>query len=326
MNLDPESQNLLRMGELVVKNELTGRTALAFLERVDALHEKGLPSGAKTGWPSVDSHYTVCPGQMTILTGWPGSGKSEWLDALLLNLARQGWRLCLFSPENQPNEIHVVKFLEKFVGKPFGAGPTERMTKEEAAEAATEIDQWFSFITPAFTSEKLSFTIQEVLDAAEFDFRKRDLWQSKEHFLGLVIDPWNELEHLRPQGLSETEYVSQTLSLIRNWARKHNVHVWVVAHPQKLKRLENGKLPVPTPDTISGSQHWWNKADACITVWREFGETPSQSVEIHVQKVRFKHIGRQGMVQLLYDRITGRYHEPVVTPVEVKRKVVGVDF
>lgn len=323
MNLEPE--NLLRLTELS-KEPLVGRAPTLYRERVESLYQKGLPSGAKTGWPTVDKHYTVCPGQMTILTGWPGSGKSEWLDALLLNLARQGWRFALFSPENQPNEIHVVKFLEKFVGKPFGAGPTERMTPDEAAEASTEIDEWFRFITPAFSTDRLSFTIEEVLRAAEADFRMRGLWMQNENPTGVVIDPWNELEHMRPQGLSETEYVSQTLSLIRNWARKHNVHVWLVAHPQKLRRLENGKLPIPTPDTISGSQHWWNKADACVTVWREFGETPSQTVEIHVQKVRFKHIGRQGMVQLLYDRITGRYHEPKPHISEVRRGVAGIDF
>jgi twinkle protein len=323
MNLEPA--DIQRMEE-IRNTPLVGRRPLTFKDRVDTLHDKGLPPGSKTGWPSVDRHYTVCPGQMTILTGWPGSGKSEWLDALLLNLARQGWRFALYSPENQPNEIHVVKFLEKFVGKPFGAGPTERMTKDEATEAATEIDEWFSFISPVFGTDKLSFTIDEVLKAAELDFRLRSLWAGSNP-LGVVIDPWNELEHLRPSGLSETEYVSQTLSLIRSWARAHNVHVFLVAHPQKLRRLEDGKLPIPTPDTISGSQHWWNKADACITVWREFGETPSQTVEIHVQKIRFKHIGKQGMVQLTYDRITGKYFEPVTTPVDVKRKAVaGIDF
>jgi hypothetical protein len=46
-----------------------------------------------------------------------------------------------------------------------------------------------------------------------------------------------------------------------------------VAHPQKVAR-ENGKLPVPRPDMISGSQHWWNKADNAITVWRDM-ENPT---------------------------------------------------
>lgn len=303
-----DALNSLRMADLT-KCELVARAPRAFEERIRGLWEKGLPAGFSTGWRSVDKCYTVAPGQLTIITGWPGSGKSEWLDALLLNLAKQGWRLGIYSPENQPHEIHVVKFLEKHVGKPFGAGPTSRMTQDEAVEASTDIDEWFRFISPASTTDRLSFAIDEVLQAAELDFRMRGLWGQKENPLGLVIDPWNELEHLRPSMLSETEYVSQTLSMIRAWARAHAVHVWVVAHPQKLKRDDGGVLPVPRPDAISGSQHWWNKADACITVWRELGEARRDETDVHVWKIRFKHIGTPGKVTLNYDRISGRYHE-----------------
>jgi twinkle protein len=61
---------------------------------------------------------------------------------------------------------------------------------------------------------------------------------------------------------------------------------------------------------ISGSQHWWNKADQCITVWRDY-DAGTSDVEIHVQKVRFKHHGKIGKATLEYDRVTGRYHEPL---------------
>lgn len=311
-----ERQDLIRQGELL-DCPLVARSPLIFRNRIEDLWDKGLPPGASTGWQSVDRHYTVAPGQLTIVTGWPGSGKSEWLDALFLNLAKSGWRFCVYSPENQPTEIHVVKYLEKFAHKPFGAGVTQRMTKDEAIEAATEIDEWFKFIGPSFSTEQLSFTILEVLQAAEADFRARKLWsrvtdhvtRDTGHQLGIVIDPWNELEHLRPRDISETEYVAQTLSMVRAWARKNNVHVWLVAHPQKLKRDEDQKLPVPRPDAISGSQHWWNKADACITVWRELGDGRKDETDIHVWKVRFKHIGTPGKVTLRYDRVTGIYSE-----------------
>ena len=126
---------------------------------------------------------------------------------------------------------------------------------------------------------------------------------------GLVVDPYNELEHWRPPGMSETEYVSEQLSFIRNWARANDVHVWIVAHPQKVPR-ENGKLPTPRPDMISGSQHWWNKADCCICVWRDPSDTESRNVDVIVQKVRFKHIGKPGVCTLEYERATGRYFEP----------------
>ena len=36
---------------------------------------------------SLDEYYTVRPGEFTVLTGIPNSGKSNWLDALNVNLA-----------------------------------------------------------------------------------------------------------------------------------------------------------------------------------------------------------------------------------------------
>jgi twinkle protein len=264
-----------------------------------ALWNAGMPSGALTGWPSVDRHYTVAEGMVTVLTGWPGSGKSEWLDALLINLARQGWHTAIFSPENQPLNLHASKLLEKVVGKPFGRGPTERIAQLEIDAALDQIDGWFRFIA---APEGGGLSAKAVLETAE-------AWlKSHPGKRGLVIDPWNELEHWRPHGLSETEYISQTLSHVRNWARSRRVHVWLVAHPQKVAR-ENGKLPIPRPDMISGSQHWWNKADMAVTIYRDMEQPDRQEIDVYVMKVRFKHLGRPGCVQLRYDRVTGRYHE-----------------
>lgn len=278
------------------------------------LWKNGMPSGDRTGWPALDKHYTVSPGQLTVVTGWPGSGKSEWLDALLVNLSMQGWKFALFSPENQPVELHIAKLLEKISGKPFGHGPTERLSEDEVDEYADELDQAFGFIE-APGDEPV--TVKDVIESAQpflerFEGAKR----------GLVIDPWNELEHWRPAGLSETEYVSKTLSMVRNWARRNSVHVWIVAHPQKMRR-EDGKLPIPRPDMIAGSSHWWNKGDACITVYRDFDRLDSAEVDVYVQKVRFKHIGRPGFVTLQYDRVTGRYTEPKKTLAVVDGKGRG---
>lgn len=281
---------------------------LAHREELHELWRNGLRPGDRTGWPSLDKFYTVAPGQLTVITGWPGAGKSEWLDALLVNISKQGWKVAIFSPENQPVGLHIAKLLEKRCGKPFGAGPTERMSMEEVDEVADELEQSFGFMqcgTGALSTKDVLESATPFLEKCE---GKR----------ALVIDPWNELEHWRPSDRSETEYVSQTLSMIRNWARMNNVHVFIVAHPQKMRR-EEGKLPIPRPDMISGSQHWWNKADAAICVWRDFDNLDSQNVDIHVQKVRFKHIGRPGLVTLRYDRVTGRY-------AEIIRQVTAGDY
>lgn len=274
--------------------------------RVFALHRAGgLPRGSLTGWPAVDKLYTVAMGQWTCVTGIPNSGKSEFVDALLVNLAKhEPWRFFIYSPENWPLELHHAKILEKYIGKPFNPGPTERMDEEDVEAGEAWMKGKFRFCKPNRPD------IVSILDEASDHIRSYGdaenpgLWKA-----GVIVDPWNQLEHHRPGYQTMTEYVSDTLTQVIERVREYNFHLWLVAHPAKMQRLRDGMYPIPTPRDISDSAHFWNKADACITVHRDQVEG-SQDVEIHVQKVRFKHVGHIGLATLKYDRITGRYFEP----------------
>jgi twinkle protein len=86
--------------------------------------------------------------------------------------------------------------------------------------------------------------------------------------------------------------------------------LWIVAHPAKLYRDKNGKIPIPTPYDISGSARWRDKSDNCITVWRDLSAEGGSIIEIHVQKVRFKQDGKIGTGELTYNWRTGTYHLP----------------
>ena len=271
--------------------------------RVVALYRAGgLPLGALTGWPSVDRLYTVGLGQWTLLTGTPNSGKSEWLDALMVNLAKaEPWRFYIYSPENWPLELHHSKVIEKYIGKPFNPGPNERLDEEELDAAETWMEGKFHFGKP--NRPDIVSIVDEAIEHVA------SVAQPAQWKTGIVVDPWNQLEHYRPVNQTMTEYVSATLSAVIERVREYGVHLWLVAHPAKLRKDRDGKYPVPTPHDIADSAHFWNKADNCITVWRDQAEG-GQAVDIHIQKVRFKHIGRIGMVTLNYDRVTGRYHEP----------------
>ncbi len=262
------------------------------------LYETGLEKGVSTGWEEVDQFYTVRPGEFTVVTGVPNSGKSNWLDDLCVQLNREnGWRFALFSPENQPIEDHQARIIEKHIGKPFSDGPTPRMTPDERDRGIAWLDENFFWILP---DEDDDWTLDNVLTAA------RRLVQVK-GIRGLVIDPWNELEHHRHKDQTETEYISVSLKHMRNFARKNGVHLWIVAHPKMMSR-DGGKYPVPSLYDISGSAHWRNKCDNGIVVWRDL-ERPGNEVEIHVQKVRFRQIGKIGTARLEYRKATATYHE-----------------
>lgn len=267
-----------------------------YSESMDRLYRYGMPSGLATPWASVNPLYTVMAGEWTLVTGIPGHGKSEWLDALMVRLAQDhGWCFAIFSPENQPTEYHLSKLAEKYIGKPFGSGPSDRMTPDEKEIAIGFLDDHFVFLMPELP------TVEGLIERLKCIVKRRGI-------RGVVLDPWNEIDHTRTGGLSETEYISQSLSKLRAFARAHGVHLWIVAHPTKLQKEPDGSYPVPTPYDVAGSAHWRNKADNCIAVWRNTAANTS-AVEVHVQKVRKKSVGQVGMATLRYDRITGQYHD-----------------
>lgn len=259
---------------------------------VRELHKSGgLKRGVSTGWGAVDSCYTILPGLLTILTGIPSHGKSTWLTNLLINLAmRHGWRFALFSPENMPLKRYIAQIISVYVGKVFNY-----ITEDELEYSLGWIRNHFVFLQPSDNE----LTIEHLISKARFCIENYGI-------NGLVIDPWNEVDHCRPDRLTETEHVSECLSKIKRLAQTHQIHVWLVAHPTKLQKQKDGTYGVPTAYDISGSAHFRNKADVCLCVWRDL-LADDGITEIHVQKVRFREIGKIGMVQLKYNTNIGKY-------------------
>lgn len=273
-------------------------------DKVLDLYRKGLPPGLSTGWYTLDPYYTVKPGEMTIVTGVPSHGKSEWLDALTVQMAMaHQWRFGMCSPENMPLERHISKLAEKYIGLPFGGGRPERMNMRKVVEATQWVHEFYKFVVP-----------DEAISIAELLEKSKQL-VTRYGIRGLVIDPWNEFDHRRSGNMSETEYISDCLGKIRRFARNYGVHTWIVAHPAKLLKDKNGDYPVPTPYDISGSAHWRNKADNCITIWRDVRDN-SKPTDVHIQKIRFKEVGKVGLVPMPWNPLNGRYDDILDIPNE----------
>lgn len=271
-------------------------------DKFDELYYKGLRKGYTTGFSTLNEYYTVVPGQWTVITGIPGHGKSNFLDALMVNLAKNhDFHFGIFSPENQPIARHFASILEKYYESPFDLGRHNRISEEEKELGKIWLKKHFSIILP---DEDDNWSIDGVLNLAKVLVYRKGI-------KGLVIDPWNELDHSRPSNQTETEYVSSVLTKIRQFARNYDVHVWLVAHPAKLYKNQDGKYPVPTPYDISGSAHYRNKADNAITVWRNVGHEDQNIADIHIQKIRFKEVGKVGLVSLRYDSIAGVFIDDI---------------
>jgi twinkle protein len=276
-----------------------------------ALYRDGRSRGHSTGWAALDEYMTIRDGELSVVTGIPNGGKSEFIDALMVNLAKHyGWRFAVCSFENPPAE-HIAKLAEKYLGLPFWDGATSRMSEADLQRGMEWVADRFHLIR----ADDEAPTIDWILQAARGAVMRHGV-------RGLVIDPYNELEHKRQTNQTETEYVSQLLGKVKRFAQAHGVHVWFVAHPAKMQR-DGGSIPPPTLYDISGSANWANKADIGLVVHRDPSHDPTRT-DLYIRKVRFKSVGKIGLVSLRYERSTGRYFEiPAAGPAGAARGYSG---
>jgi len=260
----------------------------------------GDEGGVGTGWSGLDEYYRIVPGELSIVTGIPNSGKSEWLDALCVNLAENhGWTFAMCSMEKNSKD-HARQLLEKRMRKPFFdlpyAGSTKRMGWPEVEEGMSWLEERIFLIR--YEDDELP-SVDWILNLARAAVLRHGI-------RGLVIDPYNELDHQRPTNMSETEYVSQMLTKVKRFAQHHECHVWFVAHPRQMR---DWKGEAPNLYDISGSAHFINKADCGIVVHRNRDEAngPLNMAKILVRKVRNKAAGTIGEAPLYYDRVSGRF-------------------
>lgn len=276
------------------------------------IYEHGYRKAESTGWPCLDPYYNVRPGEFTIVTGVPSHGKSSFCDNLMVNLAKRSeWRWAIFSPENLPHERHLSSLAEIYSGRPFSKGPTKRMSEEELEESIEWMKDHFFFIFPEDDDTKLD----NLISLAKVTILRYGV-------KGILFDPWNEIDHSRPGSISETDFVSRSLSKIRRLSRTHDVHVFLVVHPTKLPKQidDDGNIfyPVPTLYDCSGSANFYNKADCGLSIWRNPIKKDGKT-KVYIQKIKFHEIGDVGEVDLWYDRTTRIFNELPISHAEPPR-------
>jgi twinkle protein len=267
-----------------------------FYDQLDDIYENGIGKGVATGYSGVDELYSIVTGQLTVVTGHPSSGKSEFIDQIMVNLAeRLGWKFAICSFENEPR-IHIAKIISKHFSKPFFEGMTPRLTAEELEKGKSFVKEHFSFL---YQNDGSMATIDGIIERLKIAVMRHGI-------RGAIIDPYNYIA--KTSDISETDWISEMLTQLRIFAQSHDIHLWFVAHPTKMMRGQDGKVPAPKGYDISGSAAWFAKADVGLSVHRPDPINSSVS-EVHVWKCRFSWVGKQGVSELYFNPITSRYSE-----------------
>ncbi|CAJ1387701.1 unnamed protein product [Effrenium voratum] len=250
-------------------------------------------SGVSTGWEGVDNFLRIVPGEISVVTGMPGNGKSEWLLSLAVNLSyRHQWRTLLFAFEGKEESLaaQLATKVQATVPQLQDPGVALEWLDEHITLGCSDFE--------GFTQEKI------LARAREEKAQGLDL---------LIVDPYNCIEKSKEEKDEvEHKYIGSLLGKLRKFADEYKVHVVIVAHPTKSAAWLNES---PGLYDIAGSAEWFNKTDNGIVVNRrkvelEDGDVVStRQVEISVKKVRNREAGKLGSAWLLYDAKTRSYSD-----------------
>jgi twinkle protein len=229
-------------------------------------------------------------------------------------MEREDWKFAAFSPEATPARF-TKQLIEQYTGKSFDVIPQkwqhveglERMSLPELYEAQEWLSTRYAMIDPPSLANA---TIENMLEIA----RQKIEYDGVQ---GIVFDPWSWIAKRPGTKQMLTNYISDQLAIINHFCVQYNVHLWLIAHPTKLRKQESGDYDghYAPPDLydIADSAHFFNFAYMGLTVWRNL-KTHSPETEIHITKAKFEENGQMGKVVLMYDKYTKRYYDAGTEP------------
>jgi twinkle protein len=233
-----------------------------------------------------------------VVTGIPGHGKSAFAKMLAVGMAYyEGWHISIGSFEDD-----VYLDLQKELGTiwNFFVDTDRTLThKYEREEERVKISEHFSFVFDEGVLNEpmtVNWMIERMYDA-----------KSRFNMDMMVIDPWNQLDHVHSREMTDALYIHDALRKFKKAAMDLNIALVIVAHPRKMYEDET-----PTLYHINGSAAWNDKTDGGIVVHRPNYKDPRDNrVEIEVLKLKRRSLGVRGKICLEFNPDTLTYHLPI---------------
>ncbi len=238
--------------------------------------KNGFKPGYQVGLPNFDRIFSTYTGQFITVTGIPSSGKSDFVDQMVVGYnQRYEWKTAFASPENAPTYLHAHKLMRKV----WQDMPSkEDIGTHKWKKVAEHVDDNFFFI------DMERYTLESVL-------RKGAELVKRKGIKCLVIDPFNKIRDVDCKTEDINRYTMEYLTKIEMFAKKYDVLVFIVAHPTKMYRDKEGKIEEPTMYNIKGGGEWYDASYHGILVHRDY---EAKTVKAKILKVKFQNLGENG--------------------------------
>ena len=238
--------------------------------------KNGFKKGYQIGIPNFDNIFSTYTGQFITVTGIPSSGKSDFVDQMVVGYnSNYSWKTAFASPENAPTYLHAHKLMRKV----WQDMPRkDQIGSEKWNQVADHVNDNFFFI------DMDRYTLESVL-------RKGAELVKRKGIKCLVIDPFNKIRDVDAKTEDVNRYTMEYLTKIESFAKKYDVLVIVVAHPTKMYKDGNGKIEEPTMYNIKGGGEWYDASYHGLLVHRDYD---NKTVKAKVLKVKFQNLGENG--------------------------------
>jgi len=174
----------------------------------------GFKPGFQIGLQNFDDIFSTYTGQFITVTGIPSSGKSDFVDQMVVGYNQNyGWKTAFASPENVPTYLHAHKLMRKvWQGMPTSAD----IHGDKWNQVADHCNSNF------FHIDMERYTLESVL-------RKGAELVKRKGIKCLVIDPFNKVRDVDCKTEDVNRYTMEYLTKIETFAKKFDVLVFVVA-------------------------------------------------------------------------------------------------
>lgn len=261
---------------------------------------KGSMIGEKSGLDFMDACMKIRPGFFYTVTGWPGSGKSEFMMQLAILQALISKRKAAFySPESYPVESFIATMAHCYLGKSTDRGYPNCCTEDEYIKALAWLNEWIFLVdydeSPDSASVLSDFEILRVTHGCKV----------------FTLDPFNSLNE-DEENPNMALQLKKTLNTFVHFTHTHKIIFFCIEHP-KTPRDATEAMQIPNSHQLFGGTMWWNKSDCLLAIQahREEGKYTG-NVTIKVWKMKNQKLnGRPGEVSAWFDITRNRYYSNV---------------
>lgn len=209
-------------------------------------------------------------GAISVGTGIPGSGKSTFTTWAAEKVSRnENVRIGMMAFETHPHRVrdHLARIN---TGQPW-----DQLSADQKEHLEADLDKRWRIVHRTYddASHNLGWLKSMIHTLAVRDRCKL-----------IIVDPWNELEHLPETGENMTSYINFALQQLRVWAEKLEVHICLIAHPRKMP--SDRKFSIPTGYDVADSAAFANKPSLGFTIHQHEDDMGCKVVQIHTWKVR----------------------------------------